>query len=463
VHPAFIVVAIVAVVALVGGAVAFAAFGGDDDADRSQPAAAVTTTTGPAPGTTTDPDDPLGDLGNLGDLGGLLGGDAAQLAQCFLGDVGGLIGGDRLQLPDDSATAQYDAVVEWVQQDRELTFKKVPTPVFVDAAEMARRVRAEIEKEFTPAQAAQDQQLLEALGAVAPGTDLRDEFATFVGGQVAGYYDPQSGDMVILGNADEPLDTLELTTVAHELEHALADQALGIPNRADTTRAVGTDEQLAATALVEGDATFTMTQFQLATLDLGALGDLLGGSDLDAQAQALQDAPHFIAAQLLFPYTAGLGFTCALRDNGGWDAVDAAYDKPPSTTAQVMFPDRYAHRETAQPVPENASPGDGWRQVRTQSFGAAELQFLFEAPGNDTSQALSDPKDRAGAWAGGTVTQWRRGSTTQVAIALRDRMTGDAPRLCGSMRAWASATDAAAPDWTRTVTCEGAFVRVAID
>jgi hypothetical protein len=335
--------------------------------------------------------------------------------------------------------------------------------VFVDATEMARRVRAEIEKEFTPAQAAQDEQLLEALGAVGPGTDLRDEFATFVGGQVAGYYDPQSGDMVILGNADQPLDTLELTTVAHELEHALADQALGIPKRADTTRAVGADDQLAATALVEGDATFTMTQFQLATLDLGALGDLLGGSDLGAQEQALQDAPHFIAAQLLFPYTAGLGFTCARRDNGGWDAVNAAYDKPPSTTAQVMFPDRYSQGEAAQPVPESPSPGEGWRKLRTQSFGAAELQFLFEAPGDDTSRALSDPKDRAGAWAGGTVTQWRQGNATRVALSLRDRTAADKPRLCDSMRAWATATDIAAPDWTRTVSCDGAVVRVAID
>ncbi|MDQ1520262.1 MAG: hypothetical protein QOI55_1335 [Actinomycetota bacterium] len=455
--------AIALVVALGGGAAGWFAWhrARDDandlrrtEAQRSAPSATTTTT----PTTTTAPSD--NPLGALGDFGNLLGGNAAQLAECFAGDVGSLLGGNRVTLPNDSARTQYDAIVTWVQRDRKLTFKKVPTPVYVNAAEMARRVRAQILHDYTQAKAQKDEALLVALGVIAPGTNLREEYSKFVGGQVAGYYDPATGDMVILGNADRPLDTNELTTVAHELEHALADQQLGLPKAAEATSAQGSDAQLAATSLVEGDATFTMTEFQLQALDIGGLLSL-GGGDVSGQLQALNDAPHYLASELLFPYTEGLGFVCGLHTDGGWSAVDRAYKKPPTTTAQIMFHDRYTNGERAQRPPAPSSPGADWRKVRTETFGAADLMFLFEAPGNDTSKALSNPRDRAAAWAGGTITQWARKSSTAVTVSLVEHQHSG-PSLCDSMRAWATATPPASGNSSHTVQCSGADVRVVL-
>jgi hypothetical protein len=454
---AVVALAIALVVALVVGGIGWIAWrDARDDADSAgrtsatEPAgpdaASGPTTTGPSTG------DPFGALGDLGDLFG--GTDPAQLAQCVAGDLGSLFG-DRVQLPSGSAAAQYDALVRWVQQERELQFKKVPTPVYVDAREMARRVREQILRDYSTKEATQDEKLLVALGVLQPGTNLREEYAQFVGGQVAGYYDSDTGEMVILGDARRPLEGTELTIVAHELEHALADQQLGIPKAAEGGGAQGSDAQLAATALVEGDATLTMTEFQLRTLDLGSLLGQ-GGGDISGQADALANAPHFLASQLLFPYTDGLAFVCDLHRDG-WEAVDRAYDEPPTTTAQVMFPDRYRDGEGAKTPPTPANPGAGWAKARTETVGAADLMFLFQAPGDDEAKALSDPRGRAAAWAGGTLSLWTRGNDTRVTMSLVARDEPGQPTLCSSVRTWLDRTP-----HSHTVRCTGDDVAVSI-
>jgi hypothetical protein len=439
-HLVIVALAIALVVALIVGGTGWVAWhnarNDSDEASASSPTseAGPDSASGP-PTTAPSATDPFGALGDLGDLGNLFGGvDPTQLAQCLTGDLGSLLG-DRLQLPTDSAAAQYDAVVQWVQQERELKFTTVPKPVYVNAQEMARRVRDQILRDYSVGEANQDQKLLVALGVLQPGANLREEYAQFVGGQVAGYYDTDTHEMVILGDASKPLDANALTTVAHELEHALADQALGIPKAAESGAAQDSDSQLAATALVEGDATLTMTEFQLHTLDLGSLFGQGGGGDITGQADALAKAPHYLASQLLFPYTDGLAFVCNLH-NDGWSAVDRAYDEPPTTTAQVMFPERYRSGEGAKTPPAPANPGAGWQKVRTETVGAADLMFLFQAPGNDESKALSDPRGRAAAWAGGSLSLWTRGNDTKVTMSLVARDEAGQPTLCSSVRTW---------------------------
>ncbi len=310
----------VVVVALAAGAAGWLIRGA-----RREPAGTAAAPTSAAPASTTtsttSPADPLGGLlgGGLGELTN----DPVRLAKCFGADIGALLGGAKHDIPSTDANAQYGALVKWVQHDRGLTFTHVPTPTYVTARQMERRVGAQVLHDFTPRTAALDQQLFVALGVAEPGTDLRREYAQFVGGQVAGYYDPASGAMVILGDPHRPLDANALTTVAHELEHALADQNLHLPRDSEATQAASSDGQLAATALVEGDATVTMTQFQFQETDIASL--LSGGEgDISGQLQQLGDAPHFLADQLLFPYLEGLNFVCALRAGHGWPAVNRA-------------------------------------------------------------------------------------------------------------------------------------------
>jgi hypothetical protein len=411
-----------------------------------------------ADGTTpdsADPQDPLDEL--LGDdpggLGNLLGGDAGSLAACMgAGDLGGLLGGGDAEIPDDDPRAQYDAVAEWVAEERGLSFDQVPTPTFVSAEEMERRVSEQVVADYPEDVARDDEELLVAFNVIDPGTDLREQYSEFVGSQVAGYYDPETGELVVLGDDDEPFDATELTTIAHELEHALADQSLGLPEEVDDTHTDDPDAQLAQLALVEGDATLTMSRFQLAALDLSAMLGLMGGGELGEAEDALGDAPPYLVGQLMFPYLEGLSFVCGLHAEGGWDAVDAAYDKLPTTTAQILFPDRYAAGEGAVATPDPTTPtSSGFTRVRELTFGAAELMFLFETAG------LDNARERVEAWAGGKLSQWRNPEgDTSVRIALVQHDDAEGDDLCESVRAWTDTLDRV------RLACEGDLVNVSI-
>ena len=37
-----------------------------------------------------------------------------------------------------------------------------------------------------------------------------------------------------------------------------------------------------------------------------------------------------------------MNFACSLFSEGGWEAVDAAYDNPPATTVEILFPELYS-------------------------------------------------------------------------------------------------------------------------
>jgi hypothetical protein len=134
-----------------------------------------------------------------------------------------------------------------------------------------------------------------------------------------------------------------------------------------------------------------MNRFTVASMNIGdMLGDLGAAGDALDQQRQLASVPHYLKRQLLFPYTQGLEFTCALERDGDWRAIDRVYDRLPTTSAQVLWPERYRDGEGAKNAPDPAAPGrDGARRVVT--FGAADLPFLFEAPGDDTDAALTTP------------------------------------------------------------------------
>ena len=313
-----------------------------------------------------------------------------------------------------------------VEETRELRFSETPEPIYLRPAEFSMRVRGFVD-EYSDDDADEDSRILSSLGAIEEGTDLKGMLRKALGEQVAGFYDPDTRQLVVGTEAADELSFLERVTLAHELEHALADQALGLPLQRDEVPEGEEDAQAAATALVEGDATLTMTlvSFRLAGSDPASLL----GEGLEALAGPRTDLPHHIQRSLLFPYEEGLGFACSLYSRGGWDAVDAAYREPPATTAEVLFPERYGRQEVEDP-PDPADPA-GWGERVTQAFGAADLLFLFEAPGGDPSAALDEPRRRVSVWRGGEVHLWARGDRSAVALAL----LGD-DTLCGSVKAW---------------------------
>jgi len=368
----------------------------------------------------------LGDL-DLGDLGELLGGGSVDpiLFECLASGGGLGLGGSGDSIPDGPVEEQVAAIQDIIESERGLQAGDDVDIEFVSRDEVRKRAVAITEAELDPAIAEVEDRLLAALGAVEPATDLAQAQLDALDAGVGGFYDPESGELVI---GSEQMDGLGALITSHELVHAMADAELGLPDQEAIAEASGSDAAYAALNVVEGDASLYSQQFigrHLPFDELLALQATSGQTAAD-----LDELPHFVARQLEFPYIEGMTFTCDVFLDGGWEAVDATYSELPTTTAQILFPDRYRDGQDAVDVRDPAGPS-GWDRLRTDTFGAADLLFLLEAPGDDEDAALSEPKDRVSAWAGGEITVWGRDEASAAALILADG--GGATPLCDTI------------------------------
>ena len=285
-----------------------------------------------------------------------------------------------------------------VERLRRLQFRRLPRPDYVPQKEMSRRIKAEFDRTSGRGLEA-TQRALTALGAIPPGTDLNKLLGNELASQVAGYYDPRTKELVVLSDAQKSLNAFERVTLSHELEHALADQRLGLPGdpNADGAPQGGEDADTAQTALVEGDATLLMEAFAAGNLTPGDALSVLGSIGSAGSSRSL---PHYLEASETFPYLEGEAFACHLYKRGGWAAVDKAYLRPPASTAQIIFPERYDRHERPVAPPPAASPGPGWKRFYRSAIGAADLLWLFEAPGDRQSKALTAAASACGCLGG---------------------------------------------------------------
>lgn len=401
----------------------------------------------------------------LGGLAGCLGADD--------GGLGGLLGGGNPVLADD-LREQLDLIAGRVESLRGLEQLEPLSPTYLTTDEIGERARQLTLDDYAPEVADLDRRVLAALGAIPADLDLREAAADLIAGQVAGYYDTETGELVVrTDDPSSPLPPIDQITLAHELQHAIADQHLGLDD-VEGDPAVPSDTALARLSVVEGDATLVMQRFAVSAISLS--DQLALGSDPGAAAsqEQLEAFPSYLQAQLLFPYTEGLGFVCSLEATGGWPAVDAAYADGPTTTAEILFPERFGAPPPEEPRTPTA-PGGAWSEVRTDVLGAADLLWLFSAPGDDEAAALDEARERAAAWDGSRMTLWTDGPASALGVALRDGGEGSAP-LCSSVVAWYEAgfPDAVAapaegaalvldgPVQDAVVRCDGDEVRLGI-
>jgi hypothetical protein len=396
----------------------------------------------------------------LGGLDGLLDGagglEGASGAACVLPDEqdarGGLFDGllDGLFGGTTTATDDLDEVVDVVAAQvaelRDLDWRHDVEVSFLDGAAVMERLDELIGPELESDDVVIDQRLLIALHAIPADADLARIQLDLLGDQVAGFYASETEELVVRVPDDGRLRPIDLVTLAHELDHALTDQVLGLPDRSAPPYVDDPDAAYGALALVEGDATLLMQRWAVANLSVTDQLAMAFDPETAAAQAALDGVPTLLQRELLSPYTDGLDWVCDRYLEGGWAAVDTAYSAPPTTSAEVLFGEPVDPAATA-----TLTPPDGYAELRTTTLGAAPLQWLFEAPGDDPAQGLDRPRARVRGWGGGTVLVAGRGDDTAVGLALVDTGDGAAP-LCDSLDAWYAA---AVPSATRTTTGDG--------
>jgi hypothetical protein len=283
-------------------------------------------------------------------------------------------------------------------------------------------LRANYDKDMTPEETDHLQAFYVALGLLPADTDLRAVYLGLLDSQVAGFYDPATKVMNVIpmkgGSPGDSLSFTEQIIYIHEFTHALQDQHFDLNSLLSAEQDIQTpDRSLAITSLVEGDATSIMTLYsQEATLrnPLLALSMLVEG--LQAGNLFLPpDVPAALVNELTFPYTQGMNFVVAVFSHGGWDAVNAAFANPPTTSEQIMHPDKYIAGEGAQTVaaPDaSAKLGPGWQPVWDSTLGEFYLSeyLATELTGNHAATA-------AAGW-GGDHLRIYRDADGKLAFAL---------------------------------------------
>ena len=229
---------------------------------------------------------------------------------------------------------------------RELAFEQPVTYREIPRADLPAILRRKLAQQVPDQEFVNTGISLAALGLLPPGLDLKKTYLGLLGEQIGAFYDQHSAELFTFSG--QPLDNSQNRVIlAHELTHALEDQhfhlaLLPLEAKGDDDRA------LAASALVEGDATLVMSQYMLGDLSAASLKDTLT-SAWTSDMRQIAAAPRFLRETLLFPYLRGQEFCQALYQSGGWAALAEAFRHPPDSTAQILHPERFLDRPNEPP------------------------------------------------------------------------------------------------------------------
>jgi len=212
--------------------------------------------------------------------------------------------------------------------------------------------------------------VLKKFGLLPREFDLEKLLVALLREQVAGYYDPKTKTVNLLDWV--PMEEQE-PVMAHELTHALQDQAVGLDKwmgrgekdlgeiKKDPTPEDIENDEMDDTreAVVEGQAEAVMLQYELAPVGKSIVDSpelvetmeeqMANGTD---DSSVFKDAPIFLRESLTFPYSYGLKFEVKLLQKGGKEkAFAGVLASPPHTTRQIMQPETYLAGEQIPPMP----------------------------------------------------------------------------------------------------------------
>lgn len=263
-------------------------------------------------------------------------------------------------------------------------------------------------------------QVWEALFLVGEDSNTSSELDTVYSETVQGFYSPDEDEIVIVSDSETP--QIDRRTLAHELVHAVRDQRP--PSQAGDERTQ--DQQLAADGLREGDANLVEAIYErrctskwdcLPRPDRTRGGGTDGGTDGETDGGSAGGPPAFdrgVFLTVYAPYAAGPKFVVALRERGGWAAVNDAYRSFPVSTEQVIHPEAYPdEKPVSVTVPDRSGPD--WERFDLEqvadTVGEASIYAMFRINGQITGGSQFDYDHSLSAgWGGDSVVPYRDGN-----------------------------------------------------
>ena len=313
---------------------------------------------------------------------------------------------------------RVDMAVPQIEEATGLKFKTPP--------KMETRTRAQVREfllqkfnETTPAEQLRGEEAAYKLfGLIPDSMDLRRFLLELLTEQIVGYYDPATKVLYVV--ADAPADLTGIT-ITHELVHALQDQYVNL----DSIQKLkgNSDQQGAAQAVLEGQATYEQMKIMLGTSNLATR--LEGGWDRvrDAIRESQSSMPVFASAplaiqeSLLFPYLSGAEFVRRFEQNRPGASI---LDSMPQSSEHILSEQAYFGVPRDMPTTINLGSGSFVHEETMGEFGTR--LFVYQH-----SRSQPDAVGAAHGWDGDRYRVVEAGEGTGLVWVT----------------AWDSATDAA--------------------
>lgn len=344
--------------------------------------------------------------------------------------------------------AQLPAWEREATELRQLAFRDEVSVRLVTRAELPAILREDAGDLLDPAESARVRDGYAALGLLPADFDLAEESVKLMAGEAAGLYSPRSRRLFIVEPASDEEAVLFEPLVVHELVHALQHQNFPAPLQLMSELRNHDDVTAALSALVEGDASFTM----LAAIapDARSLAAAETARPLWYQAAAqpgseLALAPRFMALSMVFPYADGVVLAALHYSAGGNAGLDAALRDPPLSTLRVLHPELRAPVEFVRlplaELPSRLAPSQC--SVGTENTaGANAVGILFET---DPGRAGQGPDPLAAEWRGDRFAQLACGPRWELVWFTRWSTPAAAGEFAARYRALAPAIAAKTP------------------
>jgi len=241
--------------------------------------------------------------------------------------------------------------------------------------------------------------VLKKFGLLPRDFNLETFLVALLREEIAGYYDPKTKTVNLLDWV--PIEEQE-PVMAHELTHALQDQAVGLQKwlrrgdkdlgeiKKDPTPADIENDEVddAREAAMEGQAQAMMLQYALAPTgrsltDSPELVEAMEDATLTgtASTKVFNEAPIFMKDSLTFPYSYGMEFIVKLLAEGGKEKAFAeVLRNPPHTTRQIMQPETYLSGEKIEPlaVPDFKRDFKDYQKFDIGAMGEFDVDMLVE-------------------------------------------------------------------------------------
>jgi hypothetical protein len=325
-------------------------------------------------------------------------GAACACAVAALGGVGASAQRAKPAAVNPKTAAVREATAEVLKETSELRKLSVLRPVRSGAqsrAEIEQMLIRNLNEGSTPEETWAAEALMKKLGLAPADFELRPFLVKLLTEQVAGYYDPKTQEFYLADWID--LDG-QRPVMAHELTHALQDQHFNLRRFEDWPKH-DSDAELAAHALVEGDASYLMIQYVVRNpaRQLAFFKSMVTSGA--SSTEQIDKAPRVLRDQLLFPYLQGMMFVTQVYKAGGWEAVSAAYKRLPQSSEQILHEEKYRAGEAPQKVAVrdiSATLGRGWRMADHDVEGEWGLYGMLD----EILQSSDASKLAAEGWGG---------------------------------------------------------------